>query len=124
MDKQTDPTVFHSSIALLQERFRQLERAKEMRQEKELFRMLSESKQINAAMPHVPSRSFFHSELMLQPELPLQSTLYSEANMHMQNKHTQVQANQTPILENLWSRDTVMHKTNFDDSDVDTSLHL
>ncbi|GKV49487.1 hypothetical protein SLEP1_g56238 [Rubroshorea leprosula] len=43
-DRQIDPTVVHPSIALLQERFRQLERAKEMRQEKELLRMLLESR--------------------------------------------------------------------------------
>ncbi|GKV38429.1 hypothetical protein SLEP1_g46341 [Rubroshorea leprosula] len=42
-DRQIDPTVVHPSIALLQERFKQLERAKEMRQEKELFRMFPES---------------------------------------------------------------------------------
>ncbi|GLU17328.1 hypothetical protein SLE2022_337000 [Rubroshorea leprosula] len=44
-DRQIDPTVVHPSIALLQERFRQLERAKEMRQEKELLRMLPESRE-------------------------------------------------------------------------------
>ncbi|GKV38373.1 hypothetical protein SLEP1_g46290, partial [Rubroshorea leprosula] len=43
-DRQIDPTVVHPSIALLQERFRQLERAKEMRQEKELLPMLPESR--------------------------------------------------------------------------------
>ncbi|CAI8590539.1 unnamed protein product [Vicia faba] len=40
-----DPTIVHSSIALLQERFRQLERVKEMREERELKRMLNEPKQ-------------------------------------------------------------------------------
>ncbi|GLT83646.1 hypothetical protein SLE2022_019230 [Rubroshorea leprosula] len=94
-----------------------------MRQEKELLRMLPESRQINAAMPYVPSRLLFHLELMLQSELPLQCTLKREANM--QSRNTQVQAIQTPILENLWSRDTVICTTDYDDiSDVDTSLHL
>ncbi|GKV38425.1 hypothetical protein SLEP1_g46337 [Rubroshorea leprosula] len=65
-DRQIDPAIVHPSIALLQERFRQLERAKEIRQEKELLRMLPESRQINATMPYVPCRSLFHPILMLQ----------------------------------------------------------
>ncbi|GKV38435.1 hypothetical protein SLEP1_g46348 [Rubroshorea leprosula] len=97
-DRQIDPTVVHPSIALLQERFRQLERAKEMRQEKELLRMLLESRQINAAITYVPCRSLFHPELMLS-HLPLQCTLKGEASM--QSKNTQVQAIQTSLLENL-----------------------
>ncbi|GLT57576.1 hypothetical protein SLA2020_305410 [Shorea laevis] len=85
--------------------------------------MLVESRQINAAIPYVPSRLLFHPKLMLQSELPLQCTLKREANM--QSRNTQVQAIQTLILENLWSRDTVIYTTDHDDiSDVDTSLHL
>ncbi|KAE8693578.1 putative metal ion binding protein [Hibiscus syriacus] len=38
MGSQNDPAV-HSSIALLQERFRQLQRAKELRQEREVSRL-------------------------------------------------------------------------------------
>ncbi|GKV38668.1 hypothetical protein SLEP1_g46557 [Rubroshorea leprosula] len=115
--------ISHLPIALLREQFRQLKRAKEMRQEKELLRMLPESRQINAAMPYVPSRLLFHPELMVQLELPLQCTLKREANM--QSRNTQVQAIQNPILENLWSRDTVICTTDYADiSDVDTSLHL
>ncbi|GLU17250.1 hypothetical protein SLE2022_336340 [Rubroshorea leprosula] len=89
-DRQIDPTVVHPSIALLQERFRQLERAKEMRQEEELLRTFPESREAS-----------------------------------MQSRNTQVQAIQTPLLEHLWSRDTIMCTTYHDDiSDVDTSLHL
>ncbi|GKV38395.1 hypothetical protein SLEP1_g46310 [Rubroshorea leprosula] len=90
-----------------------------MRQEKELLRMLPESRQINAAITYVPSRSLFQSELMLS-QLPLQCTLKREASMLSRN--TQVHAIQTPLLENLWSRDTVICTTYHDDiSDVDTS---
>ncbi|GKV49502.1 hypothetical protein SLEP1_g56252 [Rubroshorea leprosula] len=32
----------------------------------------------------------------------------------MQSRNTQVQAIQTPILENLWSRDTVIYTTDHD----------
>nr|VVW60284.1 unnamed protein product [Nymphaea colorata] len=38
-----DSAVLHSTIALLQERFRQLQRVKEMREEKELMRLVAET---------------------------------------------------------------------------------
>ncbi|GKV38378.1 hypothetical protein SLEP1_g46293 [Rubroshorea leprosula] len=85
--------------------------------------MFPESRQINAAMSYVPYRSLLHPVLMLQSELPLQCTLKREASL--QSRNTQVQVIQTPMLENLWSRDTVICTTDNDDiSDVDTSLHL
>ncbi|GKV44523.1 hypothetical protein SLEP1_g51699 [Rubroshorea leprosula] len=119
-DRQIDPAIVHPSIALMQERFRQLERAKEIRQEKELLRMLPESRQINAAMPYVACRSLFHPILMLQSELPLQCTL--KRKVSLQSRNTQVQAIQTPILKNLWSGDTVICTTDHNDiSDVDAT---
>ncbi|GLU17247.1 hypothetical protein SLE2022_336310 [Rubroshorea leprosula] len=85
--------------------------------------MFPESRQINAAMPYVPYRSLLHPVLMLQSELPLQWTLKREASL--QSWNTQVQVIQTPMLENLWSRDTVICTIDNDDiSGVDTSLHL
>lgn len=118
MGRQSDPAV-HSSIALLQERFRQLQRAKEMRQEREVLRLLSEAEQINPAAPHEASQLFFHSELILQPRPPLQGSIYTEPSMH-----TQHHVIQTSSLSNLLQRDTVMDTSTFNDSDVDTSLHL
>lgn len=114
MGREDDSAVVHSSIALLQERFRQLERAKEMRQEKELLQRVSESRHVCAAsMPYVPSGSFVCSDLMMiQPRLALEFALYSEADIRI--KYPQVQAAQR-----------VSEETNkFDGSDVDTSLHL
>ncbi|GLT40073.1 hypothetical protein SLA2020_142310 [Shorea laevis] len=85
--------------------------------------MLPQSRQINATVPYVPCRSLFHAVLMLRSELPLQCTLKREASL--QSRNTQVQVIQTPMLENLWSRDTVICTTDNDDiSDVDSSLHL
>ncbi|KAL7175303.1 hypothetical protein ACSBR2_028996 [Camellia fascicularis] len=46
--QSSDSLVNHSSIALLQERFKQLQRAKEMREERELSRQLSESQRANS----------------------------------------------------------------------------
>ena len=86
------------------------------------MRLLSEAEQINPAKPHEASQLFFHSELILQPRPPLQESLYSESSM--QNMHTQHQVIENPNLSNLRPRDTVMHTSTLNDSDVDTSLHL
>ncbi|KAE8680260.1 putative metal ion binding protein [Hibiscus syriacus] len=118
MGGQSDLAV-HSSIALLQERFRQLQRAKEMRQEREVSRLLSEAQRINHATLHQAPQSFFHSELILQPRPPLQGSIYSQTGMHARH-----QVIDTSSLSNLWLRDTVMRASTFNDSDVDTSLHL
>lgn len=64
-----DPIVTQSSIALLQERFRQLERMKEMREERELLRKLAEPKQCNNPTCYEPSGLlFFH--LLTTPRPP------------------------------------------------------
>ncbi|KAE8125416.1 hypothetical protein FH972_020226 [Carpinus fangiana] len=103
-----DAPVMLSSIVLLQERFRQLQRAKEMREARELLRLLSEPERVKPAMHYDPNRLFFHSELI-----------------HSSSKHTDLQIKETPFLANLGSTESVMDRTNnFDDSDVDTSLHL
>ncbi|OAY55233.1 hypothetical protein MANES_03G138300v8 [Manihot esculenta] len=119
-----DPAIMHSSIALLQERFRQLERAKEMRQQRELLRLFSEAEQVKSAKGYEPSRLFFHSELISSsPGQPLQASIYLHSNT--ENNHTNLRINETPDWVNIWSKNTVTHITNnFDDSDVDTSLHL
>lgn len=121
MGRQSDPAV-HSSIALLQERFKQLQRVKEMRQEREVLRLLSEAERINPATPYEVSQTFFHSELILQSRRPLQVSLYRESSM--QSMHTQQQVIETPVLSNLQPRVTAIHASTFNDSDVDTSLHL
>ncbi|KAK9269313.1 hypothetical protein L1049_001084 [Liquidambar formosana] len=118
-----DPRVTHSSIALLQERFRQLQRAKEMREERDVLRLSSQLERVNATTQYEPTRLFFHSELILPPRPPVQGSLYFQPNTH--SKRTGLQVTETPILANLGSTEAVMHRTNvFDDSDVDTSLHL
>ncbi|KAE8691140.1 putative Heavy metal transport/detoxification superfamily protein [Hibiscus syriacus] len=118
MGGQSDLAV-HSSIALLQERFRQLQKAKEMRQEREVLRLLSEAERINPAAPHQGPQSFFHSELILQPRPPLQGSICSQTSMHDQHQVTDPSS-----LSCLRPRDTAMHASTFSDSDVDTSLHL
>lgn len=117
-----EPTMMHSSIALLQERFRQLERAKEMRQQKELLRLFSDVEPVRTPSAYEPSK-YVHSELMLPPAQHVQGTLYAQPSM--QSMHTDLQVNETPKLSNLQPTDTVIHiRNDFDESDVDTSLHL
>ncbi|KAK8545747.1 hypothetical protein V6N13_067013 [Hibiscus sabdariffa] len=121
MGSQSDPAV-HSSIALLQERFRQLQRAKELRREREVVRLLSEAERINPGTQNEAPQLFFHSELILQPRPPLQGSAYGESSMR--SMHNRRQVIETPILSNLQQRDTILHTSTFNDSDVDTSLHL
>ncbi|KAF5728455.1 hypothetical protein HS088_TW21G00602 [Tripterygium wilfordii] len=121
--KGCDSTFVHSSIALLQERFRRLEKAKEMRQHRELLRLISEEEQINPITVCEQPKRFFHSELILPPRPPLQG--HPDFQPERQNKHIDPQATETPNLTDLWHENKVAHGThNFDDSDVDTSLHL
>ena len=117
-----DPAIIHSSIALLQERFRQLERAKEMRQQRELLKLFSEADHVQSAMAFESSK-LLHSELNLPPRQPIQASLSFQPTM--QTEHNDLLVNTTPVVANLCSTDSVMNLTyNFDESDVDTSLHL
>ncbi|XP_059437058.1 uncharacterized protein LOC132170183 [Corylus avellana] len=129
-----DSTVIHSSIALLQERFRQLQRVKEMREERELMRMLAEpNKHLNLHPPPMPSEQpsklFFHSELIIPPRSPPQASL--SISPPSQSRRADYPVRDTPLLVNSW-RHTDDHRSSvneFNDSDsdhskVDTSLHL
>nr|DAD23614.1 TPA_asm: hypothetical protein HUJ06_025077 [Nelumbo nucifera] len=122
--QSSDPTIVHSSIALLQERFRQLQRVKEMREEKELLRLFTpESERVAPNMPH-EARMLFHPDLILPHSPPLQGSLPNHLNS--QASHVDFQATETPLLNNPWPRDRAVMDTpkSFDDADVDTSLHL
>ncbi|KAB1221713.1 hypothetical protein CJ030_MR2G019940 [Morella rubra] len=128
-EEDHDATVIHSSIALLQERFRQLQRVKEMREERELMRMLAEPKQLNLYPPmqFEPSRLFFHSELITPPRSPPQLPL--SLWPPSQSNHAGYRLSEAPS----WATDhvpSVLTSLNHfsdisdSDSDVDTSLHL
>lgn len=128
MGMQSDPTVVHSSIALLQERFRQLQRAKEKREEREFLRSFSQPEHVNQTTCHEPSRLFFISELILPSRpSPPSGSLSMQSSWQTNSRDTLLQETQTiPTLANLWSKEIVMmdRSNTFDDSDVDTSLHL
>ncbi|KAJ4976133.1 hypothetical protein NE237_001239 [Protea cynaroides] len=120
--QSNDITAISSSIVLLQERFKQLQRVKAMREEKELLRWFVESERITPTMHLETARLFFHSELIPGP--PQQGSPSHRANSQV--NHASFQSVETPLLMNFWSRDKAnVHTSNsYDDADVDTSLHL
>lgn len=131
-----DPTIVHSSIALLQERFRQLERVKEMREERELKRMLNEPKQ----QTYDQSTRLFSSnhELIIPsrsspPHVSLSLWPTTSSQVKQQEEyHTSLKS---PVSMNLCTTSYTQNmqanswKNGYDcesasDSGVDTSLHL
>ncbi|KAK2447975.1 hypothetical protein P8452_12201 [Trifolium repens] len=143
-----DPTIVHSSIALLQERFRQLERAKEMREERELKKIVNETKQFNSnntiitpsydydqstrlfSSNHeliIPSRSSSsspppHVSLSLWPttsEVKQEEYFTSLKNPVSMNLCT---TNYTQNMQSSWKNGYDCDSAS--DSGVDTSLHL
>ncbi|CAL1384708.1 unnamed protein product [Linum trigynum] len=134
MDRQQSyeptATIMHSSsIALLQERFRQLERAREMRQQRELFRFFAEAEQqvkpvATAMVVYEPPNNFSQPELLFPSK---QQLLISSQKQMKGQCHFDLQVRENPDLANLRSANLLMMQTQynyFDESEVDTSLHL
>ncbi|WVY95399.1 hypothetical protein V8G54_034487 [Vigna mungo] len=130
-EESHQPTSFHSSIALLQERFRQLQRVKQMREERELQKMLNQPKQFPSnstltshnsntcsILSHpqfiMPSTSPPHVSLSLwpssQPNQDHYATPPTPLSTHSQSLHLS--------WKNVYDSDSAA------DSGVDTSLHL
>ncbi|GMI85655.1 hypothetical protein HRI_002234800 [Hibiscus trionum] len=99
-----DPTVVSSSIALLQQRFRQLQKDREKREEKELLRLLSESDLVGPNM---------HQDSSLSLGLSSHGRRTDFRAMAIPASSTSYLPNQTSPTSNK-----------FETSDVDTSLHL
>lgn len=136
--ESSSTTVVHSSIALLQERFRQLQRVKEMREERALKRMLTEPKHKqldpNPTMHYVQpsSRLYSDSELSIPPRSPPHVALSiwpqsqtNHADYTSSYSQNQLFVNSCPT-DHRPSALTSFNKFNDSDShsDVDTSLHL
>ncbi|KAL6281904.1 hypothetical protein ACE6H2_012833 [Prunus campanulata] len=149
-----DATVIHSSIALLQERFRQLQRVKEMREEREILRMLalcdSEPKHkqlmmMNTSNP-IPTvhnkpaaeRLFFHPDHhdLIQPhghgssESGISLSLWPALQSNHED-YILYRSIETPLLINLWpsvrdtpSLDTYSNKFQGSDCDSDVDTSL
>ncbi|KZV51811.1 hypothetical protein F511_11499 [Dorcoceras hygrometricum] len=121
-------TVTHtlSSIALLQERFRQLEKMKELRQERELLKILSESeKSCSPLVKHHDARSKTScvlSELVFLPPNPqcqLSLSLWPDPQMKKADSCRGIEA-PTKSIAKSWFNDAPLVCS----SDVDTSLRL
>ncbi|KAJ1400346.1 hypothetical protein SESBI_29553 [Sesbania bispinosa] len=137
--KTHDPSVVHSSIALLQERFRQLQRVKEMREKRELLKMLgTEPKHFINSIPTMtcdPTRLFFHHELFIPSKSPPHVCLSLWPTSQEDNSSSST-VETTPVSKNVCFTDCThtqslqaSWKNTYDwnsgsDSGVDTSLHL
>ncbi|CAI9292464.1 unnamed protein product [Lactuca saligna] len=149
--EQSDHKAICSSIAMLQERFRQLEKLKEMREERELLKLISVSSnnhQCNSYYDqqyslssnfYEPSKYILHSEVIF-PTQPLDSQLlsltlwptsqtnkYADSFWDINIESTQKISSKPSWLTNVpLARPTLVK--NIDESsvnsDVDTTLHL
>lgn len=122
--------IHSSSISLLRERFRQLQRIKEMREEKELLRLITLAKAeqprpllTSTTTPYYKPAWFFHPEL-LHPSRPLRHpTPYLHLDSHG-DRYPSVRCFEDKSLS--WADKANMHAPAYSDEavDVDTSLHL
>ncbi|EOX93459.1 hypothetical protein QQP08_001727 [Theobroma cacao] len=119
-----DPTMVSSSIALLQERFRQLQKVREKREEKELLKLFAESERLSPTMRYEPNRLSFQPEVILPYRQPPQDSL--SLGLNPQSRQTDFRAMGIPASPSSWpnSAATSSRSKNFENSDVDTSLHL
>ncbi|CAK7349108.1 unnamed protein product [Dovyalis caffra] len=126
-----DATAVNSSIALLQERFRELQRIREKRQEKEILKLFSspESDQRVAPTMHFDQpacKLTFQPDQMNRPSTSQDSLLSLGLNSQSNNMHPDFRAMKT-TPSSLWPNSTgnsASSSRNFENSDVDTSLHL
>ncbi|CAJ1941480.1 unnamed protein product [Sphenostylis stenocarpa] len=128
-----DPTAVRSSIVLLQERFRQLQRVKEMRKKRELLKMLTrEPKHFNS---NPTTSQFFHPELVIPSRSPPHVSLslwptpqcmqeYNKSTIEtpVSNNMRSIDCTRTQSLQASWKN--VYDWDSGSDSGVDTSLHL
>ncbi|BAT77314.1 hypothetical protein LR48_Vigan01g325600 [Vigna angularis] len=128
-----EPAAVRSSIVLLQERFRQLQKAKEMRKKRELLKIFTiDPKHFNS---NTTTKQFFHPELMIPSgSLPHVSlSLWPTSQCMVEYNKSTIE---TPVSKNTSSIDSThtqslqaSWKNLYDwdsgsDSGVDTSLHL
>ncbi|KAK7299856.1 hypothetical protein RJT34_10684 [Clitoria ternatea] len=121
--QDNDPTTVNSSIALLQERFRQLEKVKERREGKQLLKLLSSSEsQRGTSSLHNPTSQNSPQPRLLPPHH--RPTLHDSLSLGLNltsNDHNNTM--KSSPSNNLWTQGATTSR-NFDNSDVDTSLHL
>ncbi|KAK4765344.1 hypothetical protein SAY86_026434 [Trapa natans] len=129
-----DAIAVHSSIALLQERFRQIQRMKEMREEKELQRLLSKCPSKSLSVPH-QKPNYEPFSVFFEPGFgfPLDSAS-SQLSLSLWPRSRSDGGSclwpmEAPVLVRPWLSGTRSLMGNLSDKpegfeDVDTSLHL
>ena len=129
--QSSEGQVMFSSIALLQQRFRELERIREKREER-LLHVLAPCPAATASPREMPVKWFFHPEL-LYPCRPLRDTTAAVAAASLfpavpttvcECKSFQLHGDSNPIAVELWPSKTYNYKHVSGEVDVDTSLHL
>ncbi|KAI4343209.1 hypothetical protein MLD38_027738 [Melastoma candidum] len=128
-----DPVVVQSSIALLRERFKQLQRMKEMRQERQLLKLLTAAATAAVAVddrdfgPPTPPRHHEPTSLLglscqtelslslwpIQPHSRRSDAVSSPKSCWLVDKEKQME---TPFF--------FVEPSNYNVDEVDTSLHL
>lgn len=107
--------LLHSSIALLQERFRELQRIREMREKRELLRLFSEAKYLSSSAPCSQPRWFFHPELW-NPTRPTKVVENGGGGIEMMEMGNSLSMRFCPDDQRLMKCCT--------ETEIDTSLHL
>ncbi|KAJ1294657.1 hypothetical protein BS78_01G162200 [Paspalum vaginatum] len=125
--QSSDGQVMFSSIALLQQRFRELERIREKREER-LLHMLAPRPAATITPRETPVKWFFHPDL-LYPCRPLRDTTAATASLFSAVPATSCECKSfqlrgEPIAVELWPSKTYNYKHVSGEVDVDTSLHL
>ncbi|XVF71763.1 hypothetical protein PTKIN_Ptkin12aG0065100 [Pterospermum kingtungense] len=126
-----DPTVVSSSIALLQERFRQLQKVREKREERELLKLFSESER-----GHSPTMRYDPNRLSMVTPPPYRQALHHDQDslalglnsQSWQTDFRSAMAIPASTASSLWPNNSTATTSStskyFENSDVDTSLHL
>ncbi|GFY99184.1 hypothetical protein Acr_13g0005850 [Actinidia rufa] len=113
-----------SSIALLQERFKQLQRVREEREKRELLNFFSEPKPATPTMRFEP---FASQPETLFPPPPLPQDQALSLSLNSLGKPDDFGVTMIQKSTGLWARNVDSFKSNspnFGNSEVDTSLHL
>lgn len=120
--QSSEGQMMFSSIALLQQRFRELERIREKREER-LLHVLAPRPVATTSPREMPVKWFFHPEL-LYPCRPLRDTAAASLFPACECKSFQLHGDNDPITVELWPSKTYNYKHVSGEVDVDTSLHL
>lgn len=124
-----DTKMVRSSLALLQERFKELQRAKERREQWDHMRWIPEPGQPNHSASPDRARARFQHQTS-HPHLPLRPApedcfLSLGLNSHSQRNHGKFRTMNTMPSPNIWPNVTPSTLSKCPDySDIDTSLHL